>query len=199
MDALGTGPRVVLRRPTPEDEAEFVALTRESVAFHRGWVSPPGDATGWAGYLERCAGDDYEGLLVCLRESGAIVGAANLSQIFRGNFGNAYLGYQLGARYAGRGLMTEALHLVLDHAFLTLRLHRLEANIQPGNVASSALVRRVGFRLEGFSPRYLKIGGRWRDHERWAILREEWRVLRRGRMHDLRAWLEARSEPESTP
>lgn len=158
-------------------------------------MSPPGDADAWAGYLGRCAGDDYEGLLVCLRESGAIVGAANLSQIFRGNFGNAYLGYQLGARYAGRGLMTEALHLVLDHAFLSLRLHRIEANIQPGNAASIALVRRVGFRLEGFSPRYLKIGGRWRDHERWAILREEWRVLRGGRMRDHRAWLAERSTP----
>ena len=71
--------------------------------------------------------------------------------------------------------MREGIELVLREAFLTLRLHRIEANIQPGNQASIALARGAGFRREGFSPRYLKIGGRWRDHERWAILADEWR------------------------
>ncbi len=64
---------------------------------------------------------------------------------------------------------------VPNRAFGELGLHRLEANIQPDNAASIALVRKPGFRLEGYSPRYLKIAGRWRDHERWAILAEEWR------------------------
>lgn len=75
--------------------------------------------------------------------------------------------------------ITAALQLVLRHAFDTLRLHRLEANIQPGNKASIALVRRAGFTREGFSRRYLKINGHWRDHERWAILREDWLERRR--------------------
>jgi ribosomal-protein-alanine N-acetyltransferase len=77
--------------------------------------------------------------------------------------------------YAGQGYMREAIELVLREAFLNLRLHRIEANIQPGNHASIALARGAGFSREGFSPRYLKIGGRWRDHERWAILAEDWR------------------------
>ena len=73
------------------------------------------------------------------------------------------------APFAGRGYMSEAMRLLVRHAFTTMKLHRLEANIQPGNQASIALVKRCGFEREGYSPRYLKIGGRWRDHERWAI------------------------------
>ncbi len=76
--------------------------------------------------------------------------------------------------------MGEALQQALRLAFNHLRLHRVEANIQPGNSASIALVKRAGFSLEGFSPRYLKIAGRWRDHQRWAILAEDWRGVRRG-------------------
>lgn len=102
-----------------------------------------------------------------------------MSQIARGNLQSAYLGFRIGAAHAGRGYMTEALPQVLRHAFDKLRLHRLEANIQPGNEASIALVRRAGFTREGFSGRYLKINGRWRDHERWAILREDWLERRR--------------------
>ena len=76
--------------------------------------------------------------------------------------------------------MREAMDLLLREAFTELGLHRLEANIQPGNERSIALAKRAGFELEGFSPRYLKIGGRWRDHERWAIRAETWRAHRSG-------------------
>jgi ribosomal-protein-alanine N-acetyltransferase len=74
--------------------------------------------------------------------------------------------------YAAQGYMQEALTLVMEIAFCQLGLHRLEANIQPGNSASIALAKRCGFQKEGFSPRYLKINGDWKDHERWAILKE---------------------------
>ena len=75
--------------------------------------------------------------------------------------------------------MREGLELVLQLAFRQYGLHRLEANVQPDNVRSIALVRGFGFRLEGYSPRYLKIAGRWRDHERWAITIDDWKKLRR--------------------
>jgi [ribosomal protein S5]-alanine N-acetyltransferase len=72
--------------------------------------------------------------------------------------------------------MTEAIQLMLDYAFRQRNLHRLEANIQPDNAASVALIKRAGFVREGYSRRYLKICGRWRDHERWAILAEDWKA-----------------------
>jgi ribosomal-protein-alanine N-acetyltransferase len=122
----------------------------------------------------RATGPTRVRLLVCRRTDGAIVGVVNVSEIVRAALQSAYLGYYVFRVHAGQGYMTEGLVLVLRHAFRSLGLHRLEANIQPGNLASRRLVRRLGFRKEGFSPRYLKIGGRWRDHERWAIVREAW-------------------------
>ena len=102
------------------------------------------------------------------------MGVVNVSEIVRAALQGAYLGYYAFQPHAGEGYMTEGLALVLRHAFRRLGLHRLEANIQPRNLASRRLVRRLGFRKEGFSRRYLKVGGRWRDHERWAIVREAW-------------------------
>ncbi len=120
-----------------------------------------------------------EPMLACRLDDDAIVGFFNISEIVRGPFQSAFLSYGAVAAFAGRGYMTEAMQLLLAHAFTDLRLHRLEANIQPGNTASIALVRRAGFVHEGFSERYLKVGGRWRDHERWAIRAEQWRARER--------------------
>ena len=74
--------------------------------------------------------------------------------------------------------MYAGLAQTLNYAFGDLKLHRLEANIQPANGPSIRLVQSLGFRLEGLSPKYLKVSGRWRDHERWAILKEDWRAGR---------------------
>ncbi len=102
--------------------------------------------------------------------SGAIVGVVNVNEIVWGVFRSAYLGYYGTVRWSGRGLMTEAVRKTLLYAFEEISLHRLEANIQPDNTASIALVRRLGFAREGFSPQYLKIGDAWSGHERWALL-----------------------------
>jgi ribosomal-protein-alanine N-acetyltransferase len=173
---LGASARVYLRPPTRADQDEFVSLMRGSRSFHRPWATAPTDADRFIAYLADAARSDFEAMLVCLSEEHAIIGFFNLSHITRGLLQSAYLGYAVGKPFAGQGYMREGLELVLRRAFLDLRLHRVEANIQPGNKASIALARGAGFRREGFSPRYLKIGGRWRDHERWAILADEWRA-----------------------
>ena len=172
MPLLERGKRVFLRSPRSRDSEEFLGLVRAGRRLHHPWTHPPDTAQRYEGYLRRCRREDFRGLFVCLREEGVIAGVFNLSQILRGGFQNAYLGYYVGARFANRGYMTEGLRLVLRHAFHRMKLHRLEANIQPENLDSIELVRRCGFRREGFSPRYLKVGGRWRDHERWAITAE---------------------------
>lgn len=98
------------------------------------------------------------------------MGVINISNMVGGLFRSGYLGYYAFTGHERQGYMREGLQGVIRHAFRRLKLHRLEANIQPDNLASIALVASCGFAKEGYSPRYLKIGGRWRDHERWAVL-----------------------------
>jgi ribosomal-protein-alanine N-acetyltransferase len=178
-NAAIVGKRVFLRSPAKRDLKEFTSLNRASVRLHRGLVSPPIRPEQFQNWLQRCRRADCACFFICRVKGGAIVGSINLSQIFRGGFQNAYLGYYIGEPYAGQGYMTEAIQLMLQYAFEDLKLHRLEANIQPGNVASIALVKRAGFVREGYSQRYLKIAGRWRDHERWAIVAEDWKAKRK--------------------
>ncbi len=177
VDGQSTG-RVYLRAPMHPDRAEFISLMRASRAFHRPWATAPTDEEAFDAYLLDARRADFEAMLVCRRADRAILGFFNLSHITRGSLQSAYLGYAVGSTFANQGYMREGIELVVREAFMTLRLHRIEANIQPGNQASISLARGAGFAREGFSPRYLKIGGRWRDHERWAILAEDWRERR---------------------
>jgi [ribosomal protein S5]-alanine N-acetyltransferase len=171
--ATRPGSRVVLRDLVPADRDAFLEMVRESRELHRPWTYPPERADQFDDLVSRTSRDDFACLVTTLVEGGDIVGIFTISQIVRGYFQSAYLGYYASARHAGKGLMGESMALVLDHAFGPLSLHRLEANIQPGNAPSVALARGAGFRLEGYSPRYLLIGGRWRDHERYAITADE--------------------------
>jgi ribosomal-protein-alanine N-acetyltransferase len=173
------GKRIYLRLLEPADQEELIALNRRSKRLHRALVSPPTRSAEFNAMLERCSRPDSCCLLICRLVDEAIVGSVNLSQIFRGGFQSAYLGYYIGAEFAGQGFTSEAVHLVVKYAFERLRLHRLEANIQPSNLKSIAIVKRAGFVREGFSRRYLKVCGRWRDHERWAIIVEDWRAKRK--------------------
>jgi ribosomal-protein-alanine N-acetyltransferase len=143
---------------------------RASRALHRPWISAPSSPQQFKAYVERMKPPANCAFLVCDRNSGGLVGVVNITNIVAGAFRSGYLGYYAFAGHERRGLMREGMQAVVRHAFKSLKLHRLEANIQPENAASIGLVRSCGFAREGFSPRYLKVGGRWRDHERWAIL-----------------------------
>jgi ribosomal-protein-alanine N-acetyltransferase len=177
VKTASTNPRVYLRELRESDYAELERLFHASRAHLRGYSSTNFDRKRFDEMLASARLDSTAAFLKCLSETDEIVGQITLSQIFRRSFQNAYLGYQLFSGYTGNGYMTEAVGAVLKKAFKELELHRVEANVQPGNKPSIAVLKRNGFTKEGFSRRYLKIGGRWRDHERWAIIKEDWKDL----------------------
>jgi ribosomal-protein-alanine N-acetyltransferase len=154
------------------DADEFVAAVVASRSLHRPWIDLPDTPDRFAAYLDHAARDDQLAYVIRHTSCGALVGYVSVGNIVRRAFQSAYLGYAGFASHAGQGLMTSGLREVLDLVFGKIGLHRVEANIQPGNVRSVALVRRLGFEREGFSPRYLMVDGDWRDHERWALRAE---------------------------
>jgi len=173
-----TGKRVHLRPPRRKDRASFLAQARASRRLHRGLVQPPETPLAYDAYVARygnaSAAARHAGFLVVRNGDEALAGVVNFSEIVRGIFDSAYVGYYAFEPFAGDGYMAEAFVLALDFAFGRLKLHRIEANVQPTNRRSLALVERLGFEREGYSRRYVKIGGRWRDHVRFAMLSEDW-------------------------
>ncbi len=169
---------VELRAPSVRFESEFLAASRRSRPLHGSFARPPSNPRQFRAFLRRMRSVVHAGHFLIERETGGLVGVVNLNDIVRGSFQSAQLGYYAFSPFAGQGYMTAGLSAVLRRAFGELSLHRVEANIQPDNRDSIRLARRLGFQKEGLSPRYLKVGGRWRDHERRALLAEQWRPSR---------------------
>ena len=170
MKMSAKGFRTYLQAPGADDEKAFLAAMRKSTGLHHPWVNAPKDHKAWVRYLNRLERDTEAGFLVKRLDDQVICGVVNLNVITHEALCSAYTSYFAVTGLAERGYMKEGLQLLIRYAFNELGLHRLEANIQPQNLASIALAQSVGFRYEGFSPRYLKINGEWCDHERWAIL-----------------------------
>ena len=166
--------RVRLELPNVGRTAEFLDAVRRSRALHRRWVSPPSTADAYATFVGRQDDERSKSFLVVDAESDELVGVVAVNEIVKGLFRSAYLGYYAFVPKEGKGLMRIGLAKAINHSFRKMKLHRLEANIQPENKSSISLVRSLGFQMEGYSPKYLKIAGRWRDHERWAVLSDIW-------------------------
>lgn len=147
--------RIAIRPPTLQDERLFIAAVKVSANLHGSWVTPPGTRSEFNAYLERMSLPENAAFLVCRIDNGQFAGVVNITNIVRGVFRSGYLGYYAFAGQERQGFMREGLLAVTRHAFNRLGLHRLEANIQPSNTASIALVRSCGFAKEGYSPRYL--------------------------------------------
>ena len=179
FDVVEAGSRVFLRRPGEEDRDEFLAMVQASRQLHAQWIHPPARGRDYEAFLVRSRHRAVESLLVCRQPDGLIVGVFNLNEISP-RLRTAFCSYYVHAGFARQGLMTEGLQLLLRHAFLGLQLQALGASIQPGNLASIALVRRAGFRPEKAPPRYLRLAGSWRGHPTWSITAQRWRQLAEG-------------------
>ena len=162
--------KIYVRYPKLSDQEAFISAIKASKDLHYPWVEAPKDNAEFDTFIKKYNGENNISYLIICGEQ--IAGVININEIIRGCFQSAFLGYYAMAAFAGQGIMTKGLKLVLEKAFNEHGLHRLEANIQPENFSSIGLVKNCGFVKEGFSENYLKINGQWQDHERWAITKE---------------------------
>jgi len=165
-------PSITLRHLTADDEKVFLSHIRRSRDLHRAWVQVPTSSKAFQRYVQDMNTPDDQAYVVICSDSQAMVGVVELQDIFRGAFQNAYLVYYGFAGQLQKGFMRTAVQQVIAKAFGPLKLHRLEANVQPDNKASIDLLKACGFQQEGLSPKFLKKNGEWRDHQRWALLKD---------------------------
>ena len=191
-----TGRRVRLTTLVEADYAAWLEVRNRC----RDWLVPweprskgaPLPAEDHASFTARCAMRERErqlgsGFGFGIFLEGRFVGEVTLSSILRGPFQNGSIGYWIDKDVAGEGLTPEAVVVVLQFAFQTLRLHRVEVAIIPRNTASHRVVEKLGLRNEGVALGFLEINGEWEDHVRYAMTSEEWAV----RAHELRTvWLD---------
>jgi len=171
-DANPRDDMITIRKPSLQDEKNFLNAMQRSVQLHRLWVKAPQTSEEFQAYIKRSQQDNQRSLLVL--KDNQIAGVFNINEIVRGCFQNAFLGFYAVSGFENQGVMIAGLKLVLKYAFEELKLHRIEANIQPENKRSINLMKKNKFRYEGFSPRYLKINDQWCGHEHWVITYEEY-------------------------
>jgi len=177
------GRRIVLRTLTENDFDGWREVRERNHDWLLKWEPRSAHSSHLAedqrSFVSRCAIRERErqmgtGYGFGIFYEGRFVGELTLSSIQRGPLQSAYIGYWIDQAVAGRGLMPEAVVTILQYAFETLRLHRIEVNIIPRNAPSRRVVEKLGLRFEGIAERYLEIDGAWEDHARYAITAEEW-------------------------
>jgi ribosomal-protein-alanine N-acetyltransferase len=175
------GTRCYIRPPRPSDWRAWVDLRARSRAFLEPWEPLwPTDATTRQAFMRRYRNqlDDWQAgrgyaFLLWRQADDTLLGGVSLSHVRFGVSCSASLGYWMGEQYAGHGYMAEGVRRVLDFAFDHAGLHRVEAAFIPENDRSRRLLEKVGFTVEGYARKYLRINGRWQDHVLTAILAED--------------------------
>ena len=172
------GTRIVLRPPISRDHAEWAAVRRESQQFltpwEPKWTADELERGAWRLRLRRYREEITQGtampFLIFDKVTGRLAGGITLGNIRHGVAQSGQIGYWMGVNHAGKGFMHEAVLLVVQFGFETLRLHRIEAACIPDNQRSIRVLEKAGFRREGLSRSYLRINGVWRDHLLYALI-----------------------------
>ena len=176
--------RVYMRPPQRRDCRKWLELRRDSQQFLRPWEPTwPSDSLTRKAYFRRLKAHALHSntdlgytFLVFRDEDRALIGGVAINDVRRGVAQSCSIGYWVGQNYACKGYMTEALSGLLPIIFLRLKIHRIEAACLPNNVASHALLKKVGFRKEGFARSYLKINGTWQDHVLFGLLETDTKI-----------------------
>jgi [ribosomal protein S5]-alanine N-acetyltransferase len=173
-----------IRRLARSDAEALAKLRAENRSFFEPWEPErPPDLDTLTGQLrditirERDWAADRRYSFAIVAEDGSIVGAVILSNVSRGAFQNATIGYYVASAYNGRGYATAAVKQAVGYAFTSVGLHRVEAGVMDHNPASKRVLEKAGFRYEGFARNYLRIDGAWRDHHIFAITKEDWATV----------------------
>lgn len=177
-------PRLILRMPVLEDAPAVVRYLKENRAHLAPWS--PGFPTGFftkpfweerirQASLEWKAETALRLYMFSRQDPTRVIGAINFTQIFRGPFQNAYLGYSIAASEQGKGLMTEGLRAAIAFVFRKMNLHRISANHMPTNIRSREVLRRLGFSVEGYARDYLLMNGVWEDHVLTTLVNPGWK------------------------
>ncbi|QAY65818.1 GNAT family N-acetyltransferase [Paenibacillus protaetiae] len=179
-----TEQHVYIRYPENEDAKELAAMYKRNKAlFEKFSPSKPEEHSTEEHQLtmiiqskaDRAADLRYE-FVVCLKETGRIIGTVSLFFVSRGSLQNCMIGYNLDQDYNGKGYMTEAVKLVTRYAFEQLKFHRIIGEASPRNPGSIRVLEKAGFHKEGIARSSVKINGIWEDHQVLAIINPDDRI-----------------------
>lgn len=167
---IATGAKIHLQLPAICYKKTYCDFIKQNKEFHQPWVYMSEDGRYFDQYLRRVKSGKTLGFFIFTNDSDDFAGVINLNNIKLDPYASCSLGYYIDQKQCRNGYMSEAIKLVLSHAFYKIGLNRVEVNVQPENYASLALIKSLGFTKEGFSRKYLQIDNEYRDHERWAYL-----------------------------
>ncbi|MCL6452703.1 MAG: GNAT family N-acetyltransferase [Alicyclobacillus sp.] len=173
-----TGKGIDLRFLEESDAAAVVALNQRNREFFEPYSIERPEAFYTVEYQQELLradlaareADQKYAFGVFLQASQELIGVLSLTEIIRGPYQSAWLGYYLDKAHNGRGYTTEAVRRVVKYAFQVLQLHRIDAGVMPHNLGSVRVLEKAGFHREGLNKKNVLIRGRWADHLHFAVV-----------------------------
>ncbi|MDB2437901.1 GNAT family N-acetyltransferase [Hellea sp.] len=178
LSGLASGGAVVLRHPRWADYEAWSELRKENRDYLTPWEPQWGDnhltrlsyRARLARFKKMVNNDEAYPFHIFRASDERLIGGCNITSIQRQSAQAAQLGYWVGEHYARQGFARASVSAATKFCFQTLGLHRIEAGVQADNAASIKVLKAMGFQREGTARGYLKINGKWEDHDIYAKL-----------------------------